>query len=152
MLLGTLVLMQLTGVAMASHVLFQPYAYGISSRLKDHIRLAEVLVDLGHNVTVLINEQDRKYMEQRLPVRTINRTDMSRVRCSCCLPITPCPWLWSNCLVVCSAAMRSLHCASRSATATGFVHKSRGDNTVPMCVLYWYLLFVLMYLCSLNLY
>ena len=43
-------------------------------------------------------------------------------------------WRWSDYPVVCSAAMRSLHCAGSSATATGFVHKSRGDNyAVRLC-------------------
>ena len=34
--------------------------------------------------------------------------------------------------MVCSAAMGSLHSVSSSATVTGLVHKSRGDNTVRM--------------------
>ena len=47
---------------------------------------------------------------------------------------TPVAWRWSDCPAVCCATMRSLHCASSSTTATGFVHKSRSDNSVGMCV------------------
>ena len=36
--------------------------------------------------------------------------------------------------MVCSSAMWSLHNASSLVTDTGFVHKSRGDNTVRMCL------------------
>ena len=45
-------------------------------------------------------------------------------------PPTPEGLRWSDCPVACFAALRSLHCASSSATATGFVHKSRCDSTV----------------------
>ena len=36
--------------------------------------------------------------------------------------------------VVCSVTIWSLYCASSSSTATGSVHKSRGDNSVCMSV------------------
>ena len=62
-------LLLLIGSLEAAQVLFQPFAYGMSSRFRDHIRLAEILVEQGHNVTVLINNVDRMYMKQRLPVR-----------------------------------------------------------------------------------
>ena len=42
--------------------------------------------------------------------------------------------MWSDSPVVCSAAMRSLYCASSTDTTMGCVHKSRGNTTVLMCL------------------
>ena len=49
-------------------------------------------------------------------------------------PPPPVACRWFDCPMVCSTAMLSLYFASSSATATGFIHKSQGDNTVCMCV------------------
>ena len=52
------------------------------------------------------------------------------------LPL-PVSWRWSDCPVVCSAAMQSLHRASSSNTVTGFVHKYRGTNSLTLsCSMY----------------
>ena len=44
-------------------ILMQPFAYGMNSRFMAGIKLAEILIDRGHNVTVLINSDDKKAME-----------------------------------------------------------------------------------------
>ena len=69
MLVQIVGLLLASGFTEAAQVLVQPYAYGMSSRFKDHVKLAEVLVNQGHNVTVLVNTDQRKYIEQTLPVR-----------------------------------------------------------------------------------
>ena len=59
-------------------------------------------------------------------------------------PPPPVAWRWSDCPVVYSAAMLLLHFASSSATVMGLVHKSRGDNTVCIClqcVYFFYLIY-----------
>ena len=56
----------------SSEVLMQPYAYGMNSRFRDNIMMAEVLVERGHHVTVLINSDDKVSMEH-INVRFISR-------------------------------------------------------------------------------
>ena len=58
----------------------------------------------------------------------INQTVVVVVVVVVVYPPPPVAWWWSDCPVVCSAAMLSLHFASSSVTATGFVHKSQGVN------------------------
>ena len=61
-------LISIFGSIESAQVLFKPFAFGMNSRFEDHIRLAKLLLDQGHNIVVLIGTEDRKYMEQRLPV------------------------------------------------------------------------------------
>ena len=62
---------------------------------------------------------------------TVNLNVMEQSTCCCsCLPTTSVAWKWSDCPV----AMQTLHYVGSPAITTGFVYKSKGHNTVGMCL------------------
>ena len=73
-----------------SDILVIPYAYGMNSRFRDIIKMTDMLSKRGHNITVLINGDDKEYMTH-IQVNTVlnyyrftvNTTTMCVCLCVC---------------------------------------------------------------------
>ncbi len=50
-----------------ANILLFPYAHGFNTQMEDMITMADVLQEAGHNISVLINEEDGKIFQQRCP-------------------------------------------------------------------------------------
>ena len=46
----------------SANILVKPYSYGMCSRFRDVIKMSEILSERGHNLTVLLSDEDQKYM------------------------------------------------------------------------------------------
>ena len=73
-ILSVIVLFEVTQCA---DILLQPYAYGMTSRLRDEVKMVELLTARGHHVTVLINNDDKKVMDH-IEVRTQCASNVTR--------------------------------------------------------------------------
>ena len=73
-ILSVIVLFEVTQCA---DILLQPYAYGMTSRLRDEVKMVELLTARGHHVTVLINNDDKKVMDH-IEVRTQCDSNVTR--------------------------------------------------------------------------